>query len=274
MVTISQDGIVPVAPVHPRVMQTHEKVRDFQQRVRGCIGAQVDRNAIYEQLEGWLHDLKALTLIAFRYKKQHDFFNKATNPFDPSDACPPDATPEQQFQFENNLVLTAMRVEIETFHVYASTLLDRIARIYVTYFGPTKAINANSHDAFWNSAKHHPHVTYLRPELKTEANWLQNHVDWYRNRVLVHPEGYERDGFHMKGIKSQGKENVRSFIRARVEENGVVKEVDQASETLEAIIDHLCQYLDGVVDVLDNNHADSVLYDDTRPRPERLKTAP
>ena len=90
MVTINQDGIVLVAPVHPRVIQTHEKVRDFQQRVRGSIGAQADRNAIYKQLEGWLHDLKALTLIAFRYKGQHDFFNKATNPFDSSDACPPD----------------------------------------------------------------------------------------------------------------------------------------------------------------------------------------
>ena len=45
------------------------------------------------------------------------------------------------------------------------------------------------------------------------ANWLQNRVDRYRNRILIHQEGCERDGFHMKGIKSQGKENARSFIR-------------------------------------------------------------
>jgi hypothetical protein len=137
-------------------MQTHEKVRDFQQRVRDSIGAARDRQAISEQLEGWLHDLKALTLVAFRYKEQHDFYNRATNPFDTSDACPPDVTPEHRFQFENNLVLTAMRVAIETFHVYTSTLLDRIARIYATYFRPKKAITANSHDGFWKSVKHHP----------------------------------------------------------------------------------------------------------------------
>jgi hypothetical protein len=75
----------------------------------------------------------------------------------------------------------------------------------------------------------------------------------------------------MKGIKSQGTENVRSFIRARIEEGGVVKEVDKASETLEAVIEHVCRYVDGIIDVLDGNHADSVLYDNTRARPERIK---
>jgi hypothetical protein len=204
MVTINQDGIVPVVPVHPRVMETHKKVRDYQQRVCGGIGTQADRNALYEQLEGWLHDLKALTLIAFRYKEQHDFLNKATNPFDSSDDCPGGATPEQQFQFANNLVMTAMRLELEVFHVYTSTLLDRIARTHPTHFGAKKAIEAKTHESFWKQVKHHPEIAYLTPELRTEANWLQGNVDWYRNRVIIHPEGFEKDGFHMKGLKSNG----------------------------------------------------------------------
>lgn len=76
----------PRAPSHDAGAR---EVRDFQQRVRGSIGTQADRNALYEQLEGWLHDLKVLTLIAFRYREQHDFFNRVFNPFDVSEGCPP-----------------------------------------------------------------------------------------------------------------------------------------------------------------------------------------
>jgi hypothetical protein len=107
MVFINQDGIVPVEVVHPRVMATHEKVREFQQAVRVSVGPQTDRDTIYRQFEGWLHDLKFLTLIAFRYKAQHDFFNRISNPFDEADDCPADATDEQKFQYANNLVITA-----------------------------------------------------------------------------------------------------------------------------------------------------------------------
>lgn len=50
--------------------------------------------------------------------------------------------------------------------------------------------------------------------------------------------------------------------------NGNVKEVDRASETLEVIIVHLCRYIDSVIDVLDANHANSILDDPSGPRPE------
>jgi hypothetical protein len=272
MVTLNQDGLVPVAPVHPRVVEAHEKVRDFQQRVRGSFGTQADRNALYEHLEGWLHDLKVLTLIAFRYREQHDFFNKTYNPFDESEDCPAGATPEQQFQHANNLVMTAMRLELETFHIYTSTLVDRIARIYVPYFGERNAIQANTDESFWKQAKHRQDITYLTPELKADAKWLQDKVDWFRNQVVIHPEGYERDGFHMRGLKSKARETVRTFARARKEVKGVMKEVDQESQTLEAIVERLCQYVERVIDVLDNNCEASVLYDRTRPRPERIDT--
>jgi hypothetical protein len=270
MVTINQDGLVPVAVVHPRVMQAHEKVRDFQQRVRSSVGTQADRDALYRQLEGWLHDLKMLTLIAFRYREQHDFFNRTFNQFDESDDCPAGATPEQQFQHANNLVMTGMRLELETFHIYTSTLMDRVARIYPTYFGEKNAVVANTDESFWKQAKHRPDITYLTPELKADAKWLQDKVDWFRNRVLIHPEGYEREGFHMRGLKSKATENVRTFARARKEVNGEVKEVDHESQTLEAVVERLCQYVERVIDILDKNAAASVLLDSTRPRPERI----
>ena len=61
------------------------------------------------------------------------------------------------------------------------------------------------------------------------------------------------------------------FIRARViDANGNVKEEDRASETLEVIIEHLCRYVDGVIDVLEASHAASVLEDPERLRPERI----
>lgn len=78
-----------------------------------------------------------------------------------------------------------------------------------------KAIEANNHEAFWKQAKCRTDITYLPADLKAEANWLQNNVDWYRNRMIVHPEGFERDGYHIKGLKSKATENIRMFIRAR-----------------------------------------------------------
>ncbi len=89
--------------------------------------------------------------------------------------------------------------------------------------------------------------------MKTDAKWLQDKVDWFRNRVVIHPEGYERDGFHMRGLKSKARGTVRTFARARKEVKGVMKEVDQESQTLEAIVERLCQYVERVIDVLDNN---------------------
>jgi len=44
---------------------------------------------------------------------------------------------EQQFQHANNLVMTAMRLELEIFHIYTSTLMDRIARITKCTPAPT-----------------------------------------------------------------------------------------------------------------------------------------
>lgn len=88
--------------------------------------------------------------------------------------------------------------------------------------------------------------------------------------MVIHPEGYERDGFHMRGLKSKARGTVRTFARARKEVKGVMKEVDQESQTLEAIVERLCQYVERVIDVLDNNCEASVLYDRTRPRPERI----
>jgi hypothetical protein len=151
---------------------------------------------LHEQLEGWLHDLKILTLIAFRYREQHDFFNKTYNPFDESEDCPAGATPERQFQHANNLVMTAMRLELETFHIYTSTLVDRIARIYVPYFGERNAIQANTDESFWKQSKHRQDITYLTLELKADAKWLQDKVDRFRNQVVIHPE--DRAGLTMQ----------------------------------------------------------------------------
>ena len=36
--------------------------------------------------------------------------------------------------------MTALRLELEVFHIYTSTLVDCIARIYVPYFGEKKVL--------------------------------------------------------------------------------------------------------------------------------------
>lgn len=270
MVTINQDGLVPVAAVHPRVMATFKKVKEFQLAVRQSTGAQDDRRALYTQFEGWLHDLKVLTLVAYRYREQHDWMNKVDNPFEGTDECPADATPEQRFRYENNLVATAMRLELETFHVYTSTLLDRVARIFGVYFVPAKAVQARTHEALLKVGKRNTAATYITPTLMSHANWLQDNVDSFRNRAIIHPEGHEKDGYFMKGLKSRSRENIRAFIRARKEFNGVITEMDRVSETMEAIVDRLCAYVDAVIDALGQHYVDSILEDPTGPRPERV----
>ena len=75
----------------------------------------------------------------------------------------------------------------------------------------------------------------------------------------------------MRGVKSGVKETLRTFMRANIEVNGQMREVDKESKTLEEIIEHLCRYVEGIVDVLDQQHAASVLEDPSRPRPERIK---
>ena len=50
-----------------------------------------------------------------------------------------------------------------------------------------------------------------------------------------------------------------------------MQEVDKESKTLEEIIEHLCAYVEGVIEVLDQNHAISILEDPSRPRPERIQ---
>jgi hypothetical protein len=88
---------------------------------------------------------------------------------------------------------------------------------------------------------------------------------------VIHPEGYEREGFHMRGLKNKAGETVRTFTRARKEIDGVTKEIDQESQTLEAVVDRVCQYVERVIDILDNNAEASVLLHENRPRPERIK---
>ena len=140
MVTINQDGVVLIAAVHPRLMQAFERVKELQNAIDRSTGAEADRQALHRQLEGWLHELKYLTLVAFRYWQDHIFFDLANNPFDESEDCPADATVEQQFQHANDLTITAVRLDIETFHVFTSTILDRIVRIFPVYFGKKDAI--------------------------------------------------------------------------------------------------------------------------------------
>jgi hypothetical protein len=88
-----------------------------------------------------------------------------------------DAADEQKFQYANNLVITAVRMDLETFHIYISTLLDRIVRIFPVFSREKNAIKTNTHEKLWKQVKHRPDITYLTPTLTTEANWLQNSVD-------------------------------------------------------------------------------------------------
>jgi hypothetical protein len=81
----------------------------------------------------------------------------------------------------------------------------------VPYFGEMNAIQANTDESFWKRAKpagHHVPDTGI----EADAKWLQDNVDWFRNRVVIQPESYEHDGFRMRGLKSKARETVRAFV--------------------------------------------------------------
>lgn len=221
--------------------------------------------------------MKMLSLTAFEYKEQHDFYDLLcwNGYFNVQPQCPESVTPRQRFLYENNLVMTAVRREIEAFHLYASILLDRIPRIYAAYFGPDKSLGLKlNHEKFWKEYKYRSaQVPYITSELATEAAWLQENMDWYRNRVITHPEGYEDAGYVFRGVKNKAKENLRLFLRKKGDESSNFQDQDHESATLEEIVPRLVAYVGGVIDTLDKHVADSVLVDRSRPRPERIRVA-
>jgi hypothetical protein len=270
----TSSGLVPVQPVQPEIRALFDKVKDFQARVRGSRGTQADRDRIYRLLEGWLYELKMLSLIAYDYKEQHDFYNALCmkawfTPDGERVPIPDNATERHRFQHANNLTLTALRREIETFHLYTSILLDRIPRILPAYFGDEKSLGNVTHDKFWKDYKRRAErVPFITEQLQKDGNWLQDEMDWYRNRVITHPEGYEKEGFIQRGMKNRPNENLRLFARRPGDASTNFKDTDRESATLEEIVPRLVSYVGGFIDLLDEHAAQSVLLDPSRPRPE------
>lgn len=243
----SETGLLPVEPLHPPLIAVHQRLYELKQRVRQSEGAVQARERAVASLNRCLYELKKIVLIAFRYREQHDFYNLVAAW--PNSPCPPHATTEQRFQYDNNLVVSGLRLEIESYHLWVSILLDRLVRLFPVFFeGAT--ISATTHDKFWATAKKQQHVVPLIPEtVRLEAEWLQEEMDTYRNRVITHAEGLERDGFHRHGVYNRTGENARIFVATSDEPDKIRKE----SRTLEEITSHLTAYVTGLADVLEAN---------------------
>jgi hypothetical protein len=269
-------GLQKVEPLQPAVRALFDKVKDFQARVRNGAGAAADRARVYERVDGWLIELKMLSLIAYEYKERHDFYDVLcwNGYFGVEPLCPEGVDARERCLFENNLVMTSVRREIESFHLYASILLNKIPRIFPAYFGQDRAVGSKlNHEKLWREYRQRGHVVpYLTPEVAAEAAWLQNHMDWFRNRVITHPEGYEDEGFVFRGLKNRKNENVRLFLRKNGDASTNFQDQDRESATLEEIVPHLVAYVAGIIDSLDDHAAESILTNPSPNRPELVAT--
>ena len=87
-----------------------------------------------------------------------------------------------------------MRVKMETFHVYTSTLLDRIARHLPSILRPIEGDRREQPRGLLEAGEAPEGHYVLAAAVENRGDWLQNNVDWYRNRVIIHPEGLREGG--------------------------------------------------------------------------------
>ena len=121
--------IVSVEPLQPTMWALFDKVKDFQTKVRNSTGSETDRELIFNRLECWLIELKMLSLTAYQYKEQHDFYDKLCwNGFLKESRFVPNPRPLASASFREQSRDDRLRREIEAFHWYASILLDGIPR--------------------------------------------------------------------------------------------------------------------------------------------------
>jgi hypothetical protein len=201
--------IVLVEPVWPLMARVHGELEEFRLK----LGVAPEAEGLRRRVDGCLFTTKTLTLIAYRYARQHDFFNRVRNPFRSAEEPRPASDTEHGFQVDHGLVLTGLSLEIESFHLFASILLDRLARLAGHYFKAEVLIGVpGNHDKFIPMLKQ-PGAPFS-PELVAEAEWLQKHVDAFRNRVIAHPEEYEeKQGYVGRGVKNPLDGNARVFRR-------------------------------------------------------------
>jgi hypothetical protein len=87
-----------------------------------------------------------------------------------------------------------MRLELETFHIYTSTLMDRVARIYPTYFGEKNAVVANTDESFWKQAKHRRDIRRSPTRIGHHVShrWDRSHAVNRQERVIASKSGVAR----------------------------------------------------------------------------------
>ena len=97
----------------------------------------------------------------------------------------------------------SLRLEIETFFLFAHILLNKITNYSERYFIQEykRGIKCGSHHKFWNSVNEKGYFDPLDPNLKEKAEWLQTNVVGHRDHLITHTiEKEQHKRMLVKGI--------------------------------------------------------------------------
>ena len=229
-------------PMYPRLLRLHSLVTTFRDEI-GPVPVDPPREPLREdlvaRLNGWLYELKLIAIVIYRYEQDNAFFH--ANLLSEAHEAPVDAPTEHKFQYENNLVISALILDIQTFHLFTSTLLDKVARFLSCYYAGTLAGKFRKHDTLWNKLRDQAKYTFISNEARHEAKWLQDRADYFRNRAIVHPDAFEEHRLR-PGIRSRQGENIsRLYIGLDVAGGAAAMEAE--AEAVNDIFHHLVLYV-------------------------------
>ena len=246
------------APLYPRLLHLHGLVTEFRDEIGSAAidpSREAPRQDLVSRLNGWLYGLKLLAVVVYRYEQDNaflhgDLLNRAKE-------APANASAEYKFQYENNLLLSALILDIQTFHLFTSILLDKVARFISHYYTGTLAGKFRKHDKLWNELKDETKYAFISEEARNEARWLKKKADYFRNQAITHPEGFEEQQLRT-GIGSRPGENIaRLYIGTDVA--GGASAMKMEAEAVGDIFNHLVLYMHEMVTICRKTRQLSVL---------------
>jgi hypothetical protein len=117
-------------------------------------------------------------------------------------------TKEQMEMYDRSSVLNAgLRLEIETFFLFAHILLNKITNYPEIYFTKEykRGIKCGSHHQFWRTIRERGYFDPLDERLKERAEWLQINVVGHRDHLITHTvEKEQHKRMLIKGISFPG----------------------------------------------------------------------
>lgn len=239
-----------------------------------AISARVDNrneNLLRMALGEVLVYLEFLELVYSRYREVGDQYIANNQQLQESLQKSPGThtiTDTEMVLFEQNRNLhLRLRLEIESFYVFAHILLNKTVNFPKRYFAHPhlRGVKCGSHTQFWDSIQGVVSFAPIPQDLLDNANWLSEKVVSYRDKLITHTlasEHFQR--MLIRGMTWQLDGAVRISSNTLFPDEKIQNQVD--SEKLEAIVPRLQTYLQGFAKFLLHHVDKSILHQEQQPQ--------